>query len=325
MRADRLLSILMLLQARSRITAAALARELEVSERTIYRDIDALSAAGVPVFAERGPGGGCALIEGYRTSLTGLKEDEVRALFMLSIPAPLVELGVKDDLRAALRKLAAALPAGRRGDEDRMRQRVHIDWSGWAQPAAPGPHLQTVQAAIWADRVLRLTYQAEFGTQISRTVAPYGLVAKAGAWYLVCALDDHLKAYRVSQIVDVRVLEQHCNRPADFDLVRFWETWCAERAVNRPSYPVTARVAPELVPLLPHYFGDRLHEQLAQAAPADPEGWLILILPFETLEAARERILGFGWAVEVLAPEPLRRSVLDFAQQILAFYATRPS
>ena len=148
MRADRLLSILLLLQARGRMTAHQLAQELEVSVRTIYRDIDALSTAGVPVYAERGPGGGCELIDSYRTSLTGLNKDEVHALFMLSIPAPLDELGVSQELKTALRKLAAALPAARRQDEERVRQRITLDWTGWNQPADPVPHLQTIQQAV---------------------------------------------------------------------------------------------------------------------------------------------------------------------------------
>src|SRR5512136_703550 len=134
MRADRLLSLLMLLQARGRMTAQELAAELEVSERTIYRDINALSASGVPVYAESGPGGGCALLDSYRTNLTGLDQDEVRALFMLSIPAPLDQLGVSQELRTALLKLSAALPDTRRGDEERTRQRIHLDSTWWFQP-----------------------------------------------------------------------------------------------------------------------------------------------------------------------------------------------
>src|SRR5512147_2861952 len=152
MRADRLLSLLMLLQARGRMTAQELARELEVSERTIYRDINALSASGVPVYAESGPGGGCALLDSYRTNLTGLTADEARALFMLSIPAPLDQLGVGQELRAALLKLSAALPSSRRPDEERARQRIHIDSLAWFQGEDPVPHLHTLQQAVWQDR-----------------------------------------------------------------------------------------------------------------------------------------------------------------------------
>jgi predicted DNA-binding transcriptional regulator YafY len=322
MRADRLLSLLMLLQTRGRMTAERLAEELEVSVRTIYRDIDALSAAGVPVYAERGPGGGCELIDSYRTSLTGLNEDEVRALFMLSVPAPLDELGVSQELRGALLKLAAALPAAHREDEERVRQRIHLDWSGWFEPEEPVPHLRTMQQAVWEDRKLHLTYRLQYGTQVEveRLVAPYGLVAKAGAWYLVYAREDHVRVHRVSRVSDARITDERFERPSSFDLGAFWKAWCAETEEGRPYYSVTVRVAPALVPFLPQYFGERIRDRTAQAGPPDDQGWITLTLPFETLQAARERILGLGSAVEVLEPQALRRSVVDFAAQIVAFY-----
>ena len=323
MRADRLLSLLMLLQARGRMTAQKLAEELEVSERTIYRDIDALSTAGVPVYAERGPGGGCALLDSYRTNLTGLTQDEVRALFMLSIPAPLIDLGVSQELKTALLKLSAALPASRRYDEERVRQRVHLDSVGWFQPREPVPHLQTIQQAIWQDRRLDLTYTYPFGfgAEVERLVDPYGLVAKTSIWYLVCARDGRMRVYRVSRVSDARISDESFERPADFDLTAFWQAWCAEVEENRPRYPVTLRVAPELIPLLPRYFNGQIHAPVEQAEPPDAEGWITLALFFETLEDARERILGLGRAVKVLEPEALRKSVLDFATQIVALYA----
>jgi len=322
MRADRLLSILMLLQVRGRVTAEQLAEELEVSVRTIYRDIDALSTTGVPVYAERGPGGGCALVEGYRTSLTGLTEDEVKALFMLSVPASLDELGVSQELRAALRKLAAALPEPRRQDEAQVRQRIYLDWADWPQPE-PAPHLQTIQQAVWEDRKLSITYRwiAPHIQQFERLVDPYGLVAKAGTWHLVCADDNRIRVHRVSGLIDVRLEDAHFKRPADFDLATFWQAWCKGREESRPSYPVIARVSPGLAQLLPLYFGDRIRAQIANAEPPDSEGWITLTLPFERIETARERILGFGRAVEVIEPAPLRLSVVDFARQILEFYS----
>lgn len=327
MRADRLLALLMLLQTHGHMTAQRLARELEVSVRTIYRDIDALSAAGVPVYAERGPGGGCALIDSYRTNLTGLTQDEVRALFMLSIPAVLDELGVSQELKAARLKLAAALPPATRRDEAWARQRVYLDWTAWFQPEEPVPHLQTMQQAIWEDRQLHLKYRLEVGTYTKlaeRLVDPYGLVAKAGAWYLVCAEDGRMRVHRASRVLDARSADEHFARPADFDLASFWQAWCArQEEATHPYYPVTVRVAPDLVPLLPLYFGDRIRDEIAQAGPPDAAGWITLTLPFERLEDARERILGFGRAVEVLEPEPLRKSIVDFATQIVAFYTRR--
>lgn len=200
MRADRLLSLLMLLQTRGSLTAQALAAELEVTERTIYRDVIALSSAGIPVYTERGPGGGITLLEDYRTNLTGLNPAEVRALFMLSIPAPLDQLGVGDELRMALLKLSAALPSSRRADESTARQRIHLDASGWFQDDEPVPYLKTVQAALWGDRLLEIVYRSDFGTAIEMTIAPYGLVAKANNWYLVGARDDYVRVLKISQI-----------------------------------------------------------------------------------------------------------------------------
>jgi predicted DNA-binding transcriptional regulator YafY len=320
MRADRLLSMLMLLQSRGRLTAEQLAGELEVSVRTIYRDLDALSAAGVPVYAERGPGGGCSLLDSYRTTLTGLNQDEVRALFMLSIPAPLAELGVDQELRAALLKLAAALPASRRPDEERTRQRVHLDSAGWSETVAPVPHLQTIHRALWQERKLHITCRLLFGAEAEWLVDPYGLVAKAGSWYLVCAREGHIRVHRLSREMDVHATAEPFARPADFDLVAFWKVWCATVEKNRPAYPVRVRVAPEFIPWLPYVFGEPIRDEIARAGPADEQGRLTLTLRFEGLEEARDRILGFGRAVEVLAPRALRASILDFATQIVDLY-----
>jgi len=320
MRADRLLSILMLLQARGQMTAQDLANELEVSVRTIYRDLDALSVAGVPVYAERGPGGGCALLDSYRTTLTGLTGDEVRALFMLSVPAPLAELGVDGELKAALLKLSAALPATRRSDEALARQRIHLDSVGWFESQEPVPHLHTCQQAVWEDRELQVTYQLPWEAQAEWRLQPYGLVAKASTWYLVCARKDHVRALRVSGMLAARLRDETFRRPADFDLASFWQAWCAEVERNRPRYPVAVRVAAEFVRWLPFYFGETIHREIEQAGPPDAQGRLRLTLIFESLEAARERILSFGQAVEVLAPPALRYSVLDYAQQTVALY-----
>ncbi len=323
MRADRLLSLLMLLQARGRMPAAQLAAELEVSVRTIYRDMDALSAAGVPVYAERGPRGGCALLDGYRTSLTGLTQDEVRALFVLSVPDVLDELGMSGELRAALRKLMAALPAARRSDEEQVRARIYLDWSGRGPAAGPAPHLPALQRATWEDERIHITYRSLVGPHVlilERTVEPYGLVARTGAWHLVYGFEGALRVLRVGQVVAVTPTAEHFTRPPDFDLAAFWEGWRAREAENRPEFHATVRAAPALAVLLPLYFGEPLRATLAQATP-DADGWVQVTLPFERFEEARERLLGFGSAVEVLSPPALRLSVLDYARQIVRFYS----
>lgn len=321
MRADRLLSILMLLQARGRITAARLAQELEVSERTIYRDIDALSAAGVPIYGEAGPAGGYALLESYRTNLTGLTEGEVRALFMLSIPQPLADLGVSQELGAALRKLAAALPSARRGDEQRVRQRFHLDAVAWDQTEESAPHLSTVHQAVWEDRRLHLAYRLHpLAVHIAQTVEPYGLVAKAGVWHVVYAVKGALRVQPVASLLDARLSTESFTRPPDFDLAAFWREWCTAREISQARFAVVVRVAPSFVPELPIYFGDVLRAQIAGAGPPDAEGWLTLQLSFASLEAARTRLLSFGRGVEVLEPYALRRSIQDYAEQIVMLY-----
>ena len=323
-RADRLLSLLIMLQTRDQMTAQALAEEFEVSVRTIYRDIEALSMAGIPVYAERGPGGGCALLDSYRTNLTGLTEHEVRALFMLSIPSPLADLGVSQELKTALLKLTAALPVSHRDEEQSVRQRIHLDSTSWFQSHEPVPHLQTIQQAVWQDRQLILTYRRPFPIrdEVERWVKPYGLVAKAGNWYLVAATNGHIFPYRVHWILRAVLTDKPFERPDTFDLATFWYEWRESYEHNQPFYPVTARVSPALLPWLPLHFGDSIREQIEQANPPDAEGWIILTLPFEHFETARQRMLGFGRAVEVLEPEALRLSVIDFAEQIVTFYRT---
>jgi predicted DNA-binding transcriptional regulator YafY len=284
-------------------------------------DLQALSTAGVPVYAERGPGGGCSLLESYRTNLTGLTPQEARALFMLNIPAPLDQLGVTQELKAALLKLSAALPASRRGEEERSRQRIHLDSSWWFQAEEAVPCLPAIQQALWQDHKLGLTYRADFGTQVHQIVAPYGLVAKASVWYLVYAHPaGDVRALQVSRVAEAVFLDEIFQRPPDFDLADFWKGWCTEFEEGRIRYMVTVRVAPKLVTQLPYYFGEDIRDLLAQAPPPDTEGWITLTLPFESITAARTRILGFGRAVEVLEPVALRKSVRDFAKQITAFY-----
>jgi len=320
MRADRLLSLLMLLQARGRMTAAQLARELECSQRTIYRDIDALSAAGVPVYGDPGPEGGYALLESYRTNLTGLNASETRALFMLSIPGPLVELGVSRDLQTALRKLFAALPDARREDEERVRRRFYLDPVGWSDQEDAAPHLPAIYAAVREDRLLEIAYRIPSGGRAEQMVEPYGLAAKAGAWHLVCASHGLLRVHRVSELLDARTCSESFQQPADFDLAAFWRAWCAEREQQRAGFTAKARVSAGFIPMLSAYFGEQIRERVAAADPPDAEGRIVLALRFESFYHARDRLLAFGRSLEVLEPEPLRRSILDHAEQTVALY-----
>jgi predicted DNA-binding transcriptional regulator YafY len=323
MRADRLLALLMLLQTRGRMTARDLATELEVTERTIYRDLTALSTAGVPIYAERGPGGGLALIEEYRTTLTGLTSEEVRALFMMSVPAPLTQLGVGQELKAALLKLSASLPDSSRAEQSRVRQRILLDSSWWFQSGEDVPCLQTVQQALWQDRPLRLQVRSVFfDTQFEQVAEPYGLVAKASVWYLVYGRGGNIQVTRLSQVVAAEVLTGTFVRPANFELAAFWEKWCTEYESQAP-YVARVRLSPEILPTLRYYLEERARHSLTAVSAPDGEGWVTVDLPFESFVTARTRLLGLGRAVEVLAPEPLRKSLVDFAEQVVSFYAER--
>jgi predicted DNA-binding transcriptional regulator YafY len=307
------------------MTAKALARQLEVSERTVYRDVDALSAAGVPIYGEPGREGGFALIDRYQTSLTGMTDGELHALFtfsipMLRVPAPLAELGMGQDLRSALLKLAASLPEDRRNLASLDSLRIHLDPSGWDPGKEPVPYLQTLYQAVQQERRVRIAYRPLFQVRLERFVEPYGLVAKAGAWYLVCRHGGRLRIQPVAGLMDVRLTEERFTRPPGFDLAVAWEDWCARRDRDMATFPVSARISPGLLPYLPMYFGPGIHERVAQAGTPDDRGWITIELSFESLEAARDRLLSFGSAVEVIAPRALRASVRDYGEQIAELY-----
>lgn len=311
----------MLLQSRGQMSAHELATELEVSERTIYRDIDVLSASGVPVYAETGRDGGYALLDSYRTSLTGLTDGEVRALFMLSVPGPLTQLGVSQELKAALYKLEAALPADRRLDEAWVRHRFHLDSTWWHQRETPVPFLQVVHDAVWTDHRLRITYRQPVGVTIEQVVDAYALVAKAGAWYLIYEYGGRMRVHSVADLLRVEDSGEVFERDFDFSPSVFWEEWCAAREADHSLYPVTVRVAPHFVAYLPWYFGNSIYKRIVEAAPPDEAGWITLRLSFQSLEAARDRLLDLGNGVEVIAPLALRLSIADYAKQIVELYS----
>ncbi len=238
MRADRLLSILMMLQVHKRLTARELSARLEVSERTIHRDMEALSTSGVPVTAERGAAGGWSLLEPYETNLTGLNEAEIQALFLTTPEKLLNDLGLRQAYEGALVKLLAALPSMRRRDAEDMRKRIHIDAPGWHPSAVENDSFPTVQAAVWAGRKLKMTYLRGDETRVERTVDPLGLVAKGKVWYLVAGIEGEIRTYRISRVQAATVLDEACERPADFDLGAFWGQSTADFVANLPRYPV---------------------------------------------------------------------------------------
>jgi predicted DNA-binding transcriptional regulator YafY len=314
----------MLLQSHGKLSAPRLAEELEVSVRTIYRDIDALGAAGIPVYLERGKNGGCVLLEGYRTSLTGLTPDEVKALFILGVPAPLDQLGITQDIRAALRKLSASLPAHRREEEKDVRSRIHINWKNWRRGAEPQPHFSLIYRSLWGNRKIHIIYSVKIGLraekQFERIVAPYGLAAKSGEWYLICADDNRIRVYAFSSILKVDPVEDEFIVPPDFNLISYWEEWCDRQDKYRPSLRVRARLSPLLVGYLSY---DRnLRDRIISSEPPDTDGCVNVEMLFESFEEARNHILSMGNGIEVLDPEPLRLSIFDHACRIKEMYET---
>jgi predicted DNA-binding transcriptional regulator YafY len=320
MRADRLLAVLLLLQTRGQMSARELAAELEVSERTIYRDIEALSSAGVPVYAERGRSGGCALLPGYRTDVSGLTPSEAQALFMFTgRGAP---PGSEAELRQALRKLLAALPAAARPAAQTARDRVVVDAQAWHQPTDDVPWLASVQDAVWRSRRIRLSYRtADATVGTAMRIDPYGLLIKAGRWYLLGAEDGVERLLRLSRVDSVELLDEPADRPERLDLEHMWRRLRERLEERGAGLPVLLRVRTTAA----HRFVRLSARQLAIAAPdplppAGTDGWMELDLTYVALGAARAVIAGFADAVEVLEPPELVAALVDLAERILALY-----
>lgn len=319
MRADRLLSILLLLQVHRRMTARELAKRLEVSERTIHRDMEALGMAGIPVTAERGNNGGWSLLEAYRTNLTGLSEPEVQALFLSNSTRLLTDLGLQKAAEAALIKLLAAIPSMSRRNAEYMRQRIYIDATSWhASTDDDISSLPLLQEALWRECKLLLTYQRTDNTVVEREVDPLGLVAKGSTWYFIAAIEQEMRTYRVSRVRRVVLLEQSCTRPPDFDLAAYWKQSSSSFVASMPRYPVSIRVRPEVLERITRA---GRYARIARMDAPDEDGWIRLDLLFELEEAACGYILSFGTQVEILAPVTLRAKIMQLAEEITTFYA----
>ena len=323
MRSDRLLSILLLLQVHGRLSAGDLARRMEVSERTIHRDVEALSAAGVPVYAERGRYGGIALLPGFRTDVSGLTAPEARALFVFAGRGTLADLGLEGDLRSALRKLLSVLPEPHRPGAEQAAGRVVVDPRAWMRSREDLPHLATVQEAVWRDRRIRIRYRRPgAGEAAERLLDPYGLVAKAGTWYLVGADAGEPRLYRVSRIEAAEVTGEAADRPANLDLEALWESLRGRVEERGPGIEVAVRVRDERLQLLLRVVASRLLEPPV-TSPHGGEGgpgWTRLSLRYPAAGAALASLLAFGADVEVLEPADLRRDMLEAARAVVATY-----
>ena len=317
MRADRLLSIMLLLQVHRRITARELATRLEVSERTIHRDMEALSASGVPVYAERGSNGGWLLMEEYRTNLTGLSRAEIHSLFLTRPSQLLADLGLDKASDAAAIKLLAALPSPSRDDAEYARQRIYVDTTSWNPSGEPFPLLPIIQEAVWQDRRLRFLYQRVDCEPLERLADPLGLVAKGSVWYLVAAVEGEIRSYRISSILDVEVVDEPCRRPKGFDLEAYWKASMDHFKASLPRFHSRVRVSPAIFPRL-RYAGR--FARIEETSLPDADGWREVVVRFDTEEIACEYMLSFGPQLEVLDPAGLRDKVIRMAQSVLEFY-----
>jgi predicted DNA-binding transcriptional regulator YafY len=320
MRASRLVNLLLILQSRGGLTAGELADELEVSVRTIHRDVDALSAAGVPIFAERGPHGGIRLVDGYRTRLTGMTADEAEALFLSGLPGPAAELGLGTVVAAARLKVLASLPAELRSRASRLVERFHLDAAGWFQAGEPVPYLGAVSEAVWEGQLLRVEYERGSGGQVTRDLGPLGVVLKGGVWYLVALSDAQIRTYRVSRISAATPIPGTVDRPAGFDLASYWLESSAAYERDIPRITVVVRVAEDRVEALVNAVGHAAFEAAERLPDPDPDGWLRLRLDLSWPGEVHMRLLAAGSSIEVLEPAEIRERLVATATRVLARY-----
>ncbi|RZJ60938.1 MAG: WYL domain-containing protein [Acidovorax sp.] len=331
MRASRLLSLQMLLETQGRMSATVLADALEISVRTLYRDVDQLSAAGVPIYAERGRHGGFALLPGWKTTLTGLTPSEAQAVFLSGLPGPAQQLGLGDEVAGARLKLLSALPAAWREDAQRVSTRLHLDPVDWYRESDPTPHLATVAAAVWNGHQITMRYESWADT-VQRTVSPLGLVLKAGVWYMVAlpaarAAGDAPargeggpRTYRVSNILAAQALEAAVRRPARFDLPAYWAASIERFESSLYTGEATLLATPAGLKGL-----RMLSSAVARAVAAAPasrrqDGRVAVTVPIESVEHACGQFMRLSPQVEVVKPAALRRALVERLRRTATLY-----
>lgn len=319
MRASRLVTLLLLLQTRGQLTAAELATELEVSERTIHRDVDALSASGVPIYAERGPYGGIRLVDGYRTRLTGMTPQEAEALFLAGLPGPAAELGLGTVVAAAQLKVLASLPPELRTRASRLVERFHLDAGDWFKTSQPVPHLSAIADAVWTATRIAIDYERGDGP-VRRVLEPLGVVLKAGIWYVVARVDDGIRTYRVSRVVAIEPTTDRFERPDGFDLAAYWAESAAAFERDVPRVEVVVRVHPDGFGRLRDAVGGGVMRAAETLPEEDPEGWTRLRIRLDYPEEAAGVLLRAGPVIDVISPPEVRAEVAATARAVAARY-----
>jgi predicted DNA-binding transcriptional regulator YafY len=319
MRASRLLSILLLLQTRGRMTAESLAAEFEVSVRTIYRDIDQLSAAGAPVYADRGRAGGFQLMDGYRTRLTGLTDAEAETLFLGGLSGPAAQMGFSGAVTTMQLKLLAALPPERQAAAERLAGRFHLDPVGWYQGPDEAGRLPAIAQAVWTCRRISIRYNSWKG-EVARELEPLGLILKAGLWYLAARPTEgrhrEPRTYRVANIVDLSVGETTFERPDGFSLADWWTETSRRFEAELFTGHATLRVTPAGLKQLAKLGA----EQARIAAGVSSGGWTEVVVPIESIEHAAIDFQRLGPEAEVLAPPELRAAMVASSARLAALY-----
>ncbi len=315
------MSILLLLQTRGRMTAGELAGRLEVSVRTIYRDVESLHAAGIPLYGDAGPKGGYQLLDGYRTRLTGLTTEEAESLPLAGLPGPAAELGLGAVVTAAQLKLMAALPVELRDRAGRIRERFHLDAPSWYHDREPVTHLPAVAEAVWNEHPIRVRYRRwRAPEEVERRLEPYGLVVKAGRWYLVARCGEQVRTYRVSQILDLHPLPGRFARPQGFDLAAHWQAYLTEFETRLRRGEAVLRLSPRGLELLPGLMTPGVAAAARESAEPDAGGWTRVTVPIESIEHATGEFLRLGADAEVLGPPELRERLLAIAERLVGFY-----
>lgn len=303
--------MLLLLQGAPRRSARELAEALEVSERTVYRDVEALCQSGIPVYTERGAFGGICLSEGYRKALTHFDEDEVRALFITS-SSTLADVGLGGNYERALAKLTGTLSEVQRKAADRTRGRIHLDQKRWNQAPQPQRVLALLRRAVWEDRCVRLHYRDRDRKVTARVVEPFGLVAKAGVWYLVARAEAGMRTFRAERIIDAELCDESFARPGDFDLEAYWNAWTTDVARDQARFSVVARCPESMLERVGRYWDTHVI--------AEGGGSLTVRITFSDREMAVPQLVGWGAQLEILEPRELKDELLQTARGLLSRY-----
>lgn len=317
MRAARLIQLMLLLEDTRHTTAAALAERLGVSVRTVHRDLDALAQSGVPVYTERGRGGGCHLMDGYKVRPGGITGAEADALFFSGIPTAAAELGLESLVATAQLKVRAGLPKSVRQAARMAEQRFHLDPPGWFRTRMPDhPQLQDVASAVWSDQRLVIGYYSGAGRASTVQIDPLGLVLKAGLWYLVARAEAEIRAYRISRIAQITTTQETFQRPEGFDLARFWTDWATEFESTRTApYSVVLRIPPDALAEV-----EDLDTGPVVAIEREPDGWLRVTVQCQAERWARRAVLELGTRAEVVEPMALRTYMLELARGLERLY-----